>query len=209
MPDGRRSPRGSGSGRPPSGRRTTGRARGTASGRPAARPTSGPGRRPPAPRPRPGAAGQSPARARFTGRAAILVLVLAVLMISYASSMRAYLQQRHQILALQEQITASKQSIADLTREKKRWADPAYVRAMAHERLGWVLPGEISFQVIGKNGKPLGHHDTLPQDTSTDARPPIWWKSAWKSMEAAGNPPKKAATPKPATRIKPPQSKKQ
>src|SRR4051812_49469584 len=43
-------------------------------------------------------------RPRFTGRAAVLVLVLAVLAISYASSMRAYLQQRGQIGDLKDQI---------------------------------------------------------------------------------------------------------
>ncbi len=130
------------------------------------------------------------------------MLVLAVLMISYASSMRAYLQQRHELITLHEQITKSKASIADLSREKKRWADPAYVRSMAHERLGWVMPGEISYQVIGEDGKPLGHHDTLPKTgTVSDARPPIWWKSAWQSMEAAGKPPKQSDGPRPATRI--------
>ncbi|MGN6129343.1 MAG: FtsB family cell division protein [Nocardioidaceae bacterium] len=137
----------------------------------------------------------------MTGRAAILVLVLAVLMISYASSMRAYLQQRHELLSLQQEIKTSKASIADLSREKKRWADPAYVRAMAHERLGWVMPGEISYQVIGKNGKPLGQHATLPEGTVSDARPPIWWKTAWHSMELAGNPPKQSDQSQPATRI--------
>ena len=55
-----------------------------------------------------GASGRSPTRRaaagrprrrrpRLTGRAAILVLVLAVLTVSYASSLRAYLQQREHI----------------------------------------------------------------------------------------------------------------
>ena len=46
--------------------------------------------------------------ARFTNRAAILLVVFAVLVISYASSMRAYLQQRAQINDLKQQIAASK-----------------------------------------------------------------------------------------------------
>ena len=46
------------------------------------------------------AASHSP-RPRFTNRMAILVVVLAVLVVSYASSMRAYLQQRDQINDLQ------------------------------------------------------------------------------------------------------------
>jgi hypothetical protein len=43
-------------------------------------------------------------RSRFTGRAAVLVLVLAVLTVSYASSLRAYLQQRAHIGDLKAQI---------------------------------------------------------------------------------------------------------
>ena len=43
-------------------------------------------------------------RPRFTGRAAVLVLVLAVLTVSYASSLRAYLQQRSHIGDLKQQI---------------------------------------------------------------------------------------------------------
>ena len=54
---------------------------------------------------RPGACGTERARTtasaaprpRFTNRMAILVLVVAVLVVSYASSMRAYLQQRSHI----------------------------------------------------------------------------------------------------------------
>ncbi len=203
MPGGRPSPRGSGSGPRASARRT-------ASGRGGSRPGTGPGRRPGAPRPRATAAREAPPRPRFTGRAAILVLVLAVLMVSYASSMRAYLQQRQHLIALHHDIASSKATIAKLEREKKRWSDPAYVRAVTHERLGWVLPGEIGFQVVDGNDKPLGHQDSLTSPaTSTAAHPPIWWKSAWGSMEAAGNPPTdKPAEPPPATRIRAPKNPK-
>lgn len=133
------------------------------------------------------------------------MLVLAVLMVSYASSMRAYLQQKQHMDALQADIDSSKVAIAKLEREKERWGDPAYVRAIAHQRFGWVLPGEIGFQVIGEDGKPLDHQDSLtdPGATTTAARP-IWWKTAWGSMEAAGNPKDPAQQPQPLTRIRAP-----
>ncbi len=202
MPGGRPSPRGSGPGPRASARRT-------ASGRAASRPATGPGRRPAAARPRATAARPAPSRPRFTGRAAILVLVLAVLMVSYASSMRAYLEQRQHINGLHHDIATSKAEIARLSREKKRWADPAYERAMARERLGFVLPGEIGFQVIDGNGKPLGQHAALPDPASvTEANRPIWWKSAWASVKAAGDPKDPADVPEPATRIRVPETPK-
>ena len=88
------------------------------------------------PRP-PGAAAAAAAaarRPRLTGRAAILVLVLAVLAVSYASSMRAYLQQRAHITDLKDQIALRQANIDDLEREKRRWEDPAYVKQQARER---------------------------------------------------------------------------
>jgi cell division protein FtsB len=146
----------------------------------------------------------APRRPRFTGRAAILVLVLAVLMVSYASSMRAYLEQRHHLDTLAESIATSEANIAELEREKARWEDPAYVRSQARERFGWVLPGEIGYQVIDEDGNPLGHDDSLTDaaaPSEADERPE-WWQAAWESVEAAGNPEELARQAEPADRIR-------
>lgn len=183
-----------------------------------ARPGSRPGPRPPGPRPRgqasaggPGGSGHTgpPPRPRFTGRAAILVLVLAVLVVSYASSMRAYLEQRHHIESLEQSIAQSQAHIEQMKRERERWQDPAYVRAKARERFGWVLPGQIGFQIIDENGKPLGHDDALSDpETTVEEDRPLWWQSAWASVEAAGHPEKHLERPTPAESIRPPKSKK-
>jgi cell division protein FtsB len=160
-----------------------------------------PGRRGGAARIRPVAA---PApRARFTNRAAILLVVFAVLVISYASSMRAYLQQRDHINDLRQQIASSRASIADSEREKRRWRDPAYVEQQARERFGWVLPGETSYQVLDADGQPLTGDDELT-DPSSIAQPKAkaWWSKAYSTLEAADHPEKKVA-PTPATRITP------
>jgi cell division protein FtsB len=159
------------------------------------------------PRQRPSSRGRTaPARPRLTGRAAILVLVLAVLMVSYASSMRAYLEQQRHLAALGQDIASSRTDIASLRREKKRWDDPAYVRTVAHQRFGWVLPGEIGFQVLDDTGKPLGHTDTLADPASvTEANRPLWWQSAWGSVVAAGkHEVAEQDVPQPVTKIKPP-----
>ena len=133
---------------------------------------------------------------------AILVLVAAVLVVSYASSMRAYLQQRSQIGDLRAQIASSRTDISALQREKRRWGDDEYVRQQARLRFGWVLPGETAYQVIGRDGKPLEHTDELT-DPSSVARtvPEAWWGKVYGSLEAADHPKKK---PTPATKIAPP-----
>jgi cell division protein FtsB len=165
------------------------------------------------PRQRAATSRPGPPRARFTSRAAVLVLVLAVLMVSYASSLRAYLDQRRHISDLRAQIASSETNIGSLEREKKRWKDPAYVRSIAHQRFGWVLPGETGFQVIGEDGKPLGHQDTLDTlgdpDEVTESNRPLWWQSAWGSVVEAGKPDSETKdVPPPVSRIRPPQTDK-
>ena len=141
-------------------------------------------------------------RPRFTNRMAILVVVLAVLVVSYASSMRAYLQQRSHINDLRAQIDSSERDIKALEREKRRWDDPAYVETQARERFGWVLPGETSYQVIDRDGNPLERNDELTDPDSVARQvPDPWWDKVYGTLEAADHP-KKA--PAPATDITPP-----
>ena len=120
----------------------------------------------------------------------MLVLVLAVLTVSYASSLRAYLQQRSQIGDLKSQIAEREANINDLEREKRRWDDPAYVKAQARARFGYLMPGESGFEVIGADGKPLEAQASLndPSDVIKTV-PKAWWSAAWESMELAGDPP--------------------
>ncbi|NUR09460.1 MAG: septum formation initiator family protein, partial [Nocardioidaceae bacterium] len=143
---------------------------------------------------------------RFTSRAAVLVLVLAVLTVSYASSLRAYLEQRRHIESLQQDIATSQASITSLQREKRRWNDPAFVKTVAHQRFGWVMPGEIGFQVLDDHGRPVDHQDSLSDpDEVTEANRPLWWQSAWGSVVQAGKPVVKPAdAPQPVKRIKVP-----
>ncbi len=136
-------------------------------------------------------------KARFTSRAAILVLVLAVLAVSYASSLRAYLHQRNNIEALQEQIEQRRDAIADLKREKERWDDPSYVAQQARARFGYVAPGETPFVVVDENGDPLDASAELGDpDQVADPDESTWYEDAWASMKVAGNPPTKVPAPK-------------
>ncbi len=127
-------------------------------------------------------------------------------MVSYASSMRAYLDQRRHLAELRSSIASSQAQVDRLSREKKRWHDPAYVRTVAHQRFGWVLPGEIGFQVLDENGKPLGRTASLPDTrTVTEATRPLWWQSAWGSVVESGQQPSdESKVPPPAAKIRAP-----
>ncbi|MGO4256033.1 FtsB family cell division protein [Marmoricola sp. RAF53] len=143
------------------------------------------------------------ARPRFTNRAAILLVVFAVLMVSYASSMRAYLQQRAHINDLKVQIAHSQAEIAAAEREKRRWKDPSYVEQQARGRFGWVLPGEVAYQVLDADGRPLTGDDELTDPASVaPEKPTAWWVKLHDSVDAADHP-EKLVKPVPADRITP------
>ncbi len=128
----------------------------------------------------PGSAQVAPRRPRFTGRAAVLVLVLAVLTVSYASSLRAYLQQRSHIGDLKGAIAERENAINALER----------VKAQARARFGYLMPGETGFLVLDENGKPLESRAALSDpDEVIKTVPTAWWSDAWASVELAGNPP--------------------
>jgi TolA-binding protein len=121
----------------------------------------------------------------------VLVLVMSVLTISYASSLKAYFQQHSQIQELRAQIASSESSIAKLENQKAQWQDPAYVREQARARFGYLMPGQTSYVVMGTNGRPLSTRATLsdPRTAAAAKTPTAWWTTEWASVELAGNPP--------------------
>ena len=119
-------------------------------------------------------------------------MVLAVLAVSYASSLRAYLEQRSHIGDLKTQIAERRASIEQLEQEKERWQDPAYVSAQARERFGYVKLGETPFVVL-EDGEPLESEAELTDPDSIAPEPQrTWFDDAWDSMKIAGDPPTKA-----------------
>jgi hypothetical protein len=113
-----------------------------------------------------------------------------VLAVSYASSMRAWLNQRSETNSLRAEIVQRHQAIKRLQADELRWRDPAFVQEQARVRFGWIMPGQVGYRVVGAGGKVLQTGPTLPV-TSARAHPtPDWWQSAWGSVVAAGDVPK-------------------
>jgi cell division protein FtsB len=131
---------------------------------------------------------QRPAGPRsLTGRAAVVLLVIGALVVSYAQSLRVWFDQHQQISALQDEIKAREQRVGQLEDEITRWNDDAYVRAQARQRFGWVMPGEVGYRVIGPDGKPVG---TPPEQAgptpATGQQDPTWYTKLWGSVQGAG-----------------------
>jgi len=94
------------------------------------------------------AAQQSEERLGFTARrAAILAAVVCVLTLTIAGPVRTYFAQRTEMRQLAASEAALREQIADLEGQKAKLADPVYIAAQARERLGFVKPGDIPYQV--------------------------------------------------------------
>jgi cell division protein FtsB len=128
-------------------------------------------------------------RSSLTARAIALAVVLLILTISYATSLRIYFAQAHEIASTNAEITERQQRIGELQSEFARWGDETYVRTQARERLGWVVPGEIGYRVVGADGKPLGGGAVITAETAAEApAQDAWWSKLWGSVEAADQP---------------------
>jgi cell division protein FtsB len=168
--------------------------RGTPSGRGVSRGQAGPGRGLAAGRTtlRNAAAAAAAAgreRPRITSRAVVLLLVLAVLTVSWAASYRAWFQQRAEMDSLRSQITRTQADIDRLQAEKKRWKDDAFVKQQARLRFGYVMPGQDSLIALDENGNPIGSVEKLTDPADAPGTEPVaWYSTVWDSVEAAGHP---------------------
>ncbi len=128
-------------------------------------------------------------RAWLSGRTAVLLLVLVVLAASYASSLRAWLQQREDLARAQEHIATAQAQVDSLTQVARRWQDPAYVEQQARERLAMVMPGEVAYRVVDEDGQTLGATGLLDAPVRLDEPPETWYATLWGSVEEAGKTP--------------------
>ena len=113
--------------------------------------------------------------------AALVLLVLAVL--SLAPAVSTYLTQQRAIADTEARIATQRADLAQLTEQRARWSDPAYVRAQAGSRLYYVTPGTTAYRVI--HATATGASAPAPSATAqADATP--WTDALVQSLVAAG-----------------------
>jgi cell division protein FtsB len=126
-------------------------------------------------------------------RAAILAAVVCVLTLTIAGPVRTYFAQRTEMKQLQDVQAQLRSQITDLEQQKVKLGDPVYIAAQARERLGFVMPGEIPYQVqLPATGGP----EALPGANS--AAPPSgqpWYTSLWHTIADAPHGPAPAVPP--------------
>lgn len=124
----------------------------------------------------------------ITRRAVAMIVVVAILVLSYATSLRVWLDQQSEIAATKADIRERQERIAELEDELARWDDPEYVKAQARERLGWAVPGETGYRVVGPDGEPLGGTGTLNETENAPPEEAAWWGRLFGSVQAVDQP---------------------
>lgn len=144
------------------------------------------------------AAQQSEQRLGLTARrAAILAAVVCVLTLTIAGPVRTYFAQRTEMKQLAASEKALRSQIAELESQKSKLADPAYIAAQARERLGFVMPGDIPYQVQLPPG--VAEPPQAAQQAQVAARSSDpWYSSLWHTIaDTPHGPPPAPAQPGP------------
>ena len=121
-------------------------------------------------------------RPALTGRAVLLLVVLAALALTLAIPVRAWLSQRADIAALEADVAAAQVRVADLQQQVDDWNDPAFVIAQARSRLHFVFPGEVGYVVLGSDDRPVAANPK--PEGATDP----WYSLLWDSTRQADQP---------------------
>jgi cell division protein FtsL len=134
--------------------------------------------------PRRGGSAGSPGaavRPHFTGRAAVLAIVLCAIALSLAYPVREYISQRRQI----DQLEAQSEQIwihrKQLEAENKQLHNPAYIEELARDQLHMCLPTQVCYVIIGQSAK-------RKDDRSRQVASP-WYARVWSSVQQANSEP--------------------
>ncbi|WP_257494201.1 FtsB family cell division protein [Actinomyces wuliandei] len=117
-------------------------------------------------------------------RVVTLVLVCLIAFAVVFTSLRAYLSQQAQYDAVVDQIEEARTTSTALEEELELWEDEDYVRAQVRERLGYVMPGETSYVVVGAEQFEDGARGEVGGDQEDQDSP--WYTTLQDSARAAG-----------------------
>ncbi|MGO1435199.1 MAG: FtsB family cell division protein [Canibacter sp.] len=99
---------------------------------------------------------------RFGGFTVMLLALIIVGVAILSPSVTTFVQQRREIHDLKQSIAESQAGVDQAEADRKRWEDPAFIRAQARDRLFYVLPGESQLGVI--------NDITLPPEEQEEAQ---------------------------------------
>lgn len=125
----------------------------------------------------PPASTAGPVKPHFTGRAAVLAIVLCAIALSLAYPVREYISQRRQIDQLQAQGAQIRSQQHRLETERRLLHSPVYIAQQARDRLHMCLPSQMCYEIIGDSAK--------PKDVAARVALAPWYAKLWSSVRQA------------------------
>jgi hypothetical protein len=118
----------------------------------------------------------------------MLAGVLVILALTVVPMLRPWIAQRQELAGQQQKVSDLRRSVAELTAERNRWKDPAYVKAQAGERLNFVMPGQTRYTLLDDAGAASTDRDprTSAAAAATDGGRRPWYGAIWESARTAG-----------------------
>ena len=128
-----------------------------------------------------------------TSRAVILAMVVLMLALTLAVPLRTYISQRSDAAQIAAERRVLQEEVDALRQQNARFDDPAYVEALARERLRYVKPGETPFQVQ------LPGDYQEPEKKQVEEAPLTgpWYRDLWQTISEPPVVPETKATPAP------------
>ena len=125
-----------------------------------------------------------PPRPVLTGRALVLGALVISLVVVLASPVKRYLGSRHDVGAAATQLQHDQDRLAELAKQKARWADPGYVQQQARKRLQFAMPGDTVYIVVDKGQRSDIERTRRVGGSATDGSG-AWNQRLWSSVRAA------------------------
>jgi cell division protein FtsL len=125
-------------------------------------------------------AGGQPQRTKFTGRAAVLAIVVCAVALSLAYPVREYIAERRQISALEQQDAQLAGQISRLQAEHRSDTSPSYIEQQARDQLHMCFPTQTCYVVVNPRR-------TSPDGAAAQPGTP-WYALLWKSVQEADKP---------------------
>ena len=110
-----------------------------------------------------------------------MAAVVCVLTLTIAGPVRTFFAQRTEMNQLAASQAALRKQIAELEGQKAKLADPVFIAAQARERLGFVKPGDIPYQVQLPPGS-VTEEDAGPTASPTGRSSDPWYTSLWHTI---------------------------
>jgi cell division protein FtsB len=114
-------------------------------------------------------------RARFTGRAAVLVLVVCAIALTLAYPVREYIAEHRQMAQLEAESAQLAQRLQTLKAQQRALDSPVYIEQQARDQLHMCFPTQTCYVVVS----PAPAHAKAARSHTP------WYSVLWKSVGEA------------------------